>query len=96
MFAAHEEEFFDRVSTVPELEKLLERIIGLGCPPMRQFSLTNRLKMIMEYIGTVEELGAEHKAMLLAQLERQQKLGQFGQGRLRAEVSRAKPPARPP
>ncbi|EOD36373.1 hypothetical protein EMIHUDRAFT_455078 [Emiliania huxleyi CCMP1516] len=48
MLTAHNEELSGRQATVPELDKLLAKIGELGCPPMRQFSLTNRTSVIKE------------------------------------------------
>ena len=72
MLAAYEEELAGRRKTVPELDKLMDKIMELGCPPMRQFSLTNRTGVIKHRMKDLEDLGVEKEKVLREELERQQ------------------------
>uniref|UniRef100_A0A7S0LN62 Calmodulin n=1 Tax=Coccolithus braarudii TaxID=221442 RepID=A0A7S0LN62_9EUKA len=77
MFAAYEEEFAGRKGAVPELQKLLDKIIELGCPPMRQFSLQNKMGTIEERFASVEQQGVAYVGMLNEELARQQKMDEM-------------------
>lgn len=77
MLAAHDEELAGRRGVVPELDKLLKKIMELGCPPMRQFSLTNRTGAIKQRIQGLEELGSETEKLLREEHARQQKMDQM-------------------
>merc|ERR1719221_313470 len=77
MFAAYEEELAGRKAALPEMNTLLQRIIELGCPPMRQFSLQNREGTIKERFSEVEKQGAEYVEKLNEELARQQKMDEM-------------------
>uniref|UniRef100_A0A7S0JEU1 Calmodulin n=1 Tax=Calcidiscus leptoporus TaxID=127549 RepID=A0A7S0JEU1_9EUKA len=77
MFAAYEEELAGRKAALPEMKALIGRIIGLGCPPMRQFSLQNREGTITERFAGVEKQGAEYVEKLNEELIRQQKMDEM-------------------
>lgn len=77
MLAAHDEELAGRRGAVPELDRLMELIMELGCPPMRQFSLTNRTGAIKQRIQELEELGAQTEKLLREEHARQQKMDEL-------------------
>jgi len=77
MLTAHNEELSGRQATVPELDKLLAKIGELGCPPMRQFSLTNRTSVIKERIKDLEALGTESEQRLREEYAHQQKMDEM-------------------
>jgi len=77
MFAAYEEELAGRKAAVPELDSLLQKITALGCPPMRQFSLSNRLGVVKERFGKIDELGARYEQLLREALAKQQSLDEM-------------------
>eukprot|EP00965_Chrysotila_dentata_P246622 6207271-Pleurochrysis_carterae.AAC.2 len=77
MFSAYTEELSGRKGVLPELQKLLERIIEAGCPPMRQFSLTNRMGVIDKRLNSIDAKGDEYLAALNDELARQNKMDEM-------------------
>ena len=78
-------------ATVPELDKLMDRIMELGCPPMRQFALNNRPGVINRRLEGLEGLGEEQLVVLRSEYARQQKMDE-----MRCDCLSPPPLSRPP
>jgi len=77
MFKAYNEEVVGRKAATDQLQPLLEQITLSGCPPMRQFSLNNRVGMITERFVDLEKQGADYQAHLEEELRKQQLLDEM-------------------
>ena len=74
MHAAYEEELAGRKETVPALDKLIERIVAIGCPPSRKVALTARLERVSESLGGLSATSDAYVSSLKNELERQEKM----------------------